>query len=195
MFLVAAKWAGGTFNGTGELVFVEKRIRAMKIKVFAVLFSAGLLGTQPAHADERAFLSSLKGTWAGKGTVMTRIGTPPINVTCTLNSNAGASSLNMSGTCRGLLVVRRAIAADLSEKGGRYSGAYTGPSGRPSALSGTRQGNAINLTVRWNRDINGDRIAAMTIEKIGANGLRLRTTDKDGRTGKTVVTSDIQLVR
>ena len=167
----------------------------MKIKVFAVLFSAALLGTQPAHADERAFLSSLKGTWAGKGTVITRIGTPPINVSCTLNSNAGASSLNMSGTCRGLLVVRRAIAADLSEKGGRYSGAYTGPSGRPSALSGTRQGNAINLTVRWNRDINGDRIAAMTIEKIGANGLRLHTTDKDGRTGKTVVTSDIRLVR
>ncbi|MBB4405714.1 MULTISPECIES: hypothetical protein [Agrobacterium] len=167
----------------------------MKTKALAILFSAGLLGAQPAHADEREFLSSLKGTWAGKGTVITRIGTPPINVNCTLNSNAGASSLNMSGTCRGLLVVRRAIAADLSAKGGRYSGAYTGPSGRPSALSGTRRGNAINLTVRWNRDINGDRVAAMTIEKVGANGLRLRTTDKDGRTGKTVVTSDIRLVR
>ncbi len=174
---------------------MEKRIIAMKIKALAVLFSVGLLATQPAYAEEGAFLSSLKGTWAGKGTVITRIGTPPINVSCTLNSNAGSSSLNMSGTCRGLLVVRRAIAADLSEKGGRYSGAYTGPSGRPSALSGTRKGNAINLTVRWNRDINGDRVAAMTIEKVGANGLRLRTTDKDGRTGKTVVTSDIQLVR
>ncbi|MGV1985386.1 hypothetical protein ACQZ5N_02100 [Agrobacterium sp. 22-221-1] len=158
----------------------------MKTKAFAILFSAGLLGAQPAHADEREFLSSLKGTWAGKGTVITRIGTPPISVNCTLN---------MSGTCRGLLVVKRAIAADLSAKGGRYSGAYTGPSGRPSALSGTRQGNAINLTVRWNRDINGDRVAAMTIEKVGDNGLRLRTTDKDARTGKTVVTSDIRLVR
>ncbi|MEW9523293.1 hypothetical protein MRBLRH8O_001087 [Agrobacterium radiobacter] len=167
----------------------------MKTTALVILFSAGLLGVQPAFADEREFLSSLKGTWAGKGTVITRIGMPPINVNCTLNSNAGTSSLNMSGTCLGLLVVKRAIAADLSEKGGRYSGAYTGPSGRPSALSGTRQGNAINLTVRWNRDINGDRVAAMTIEKVGQNGLRLRTTDKDGRTGKTVVTSDIRLVR
>lgn len=139
----------------------------MKTTAITSLFFAGLLGVQPALADEREFLSSLKGTWAGKGTVITRIGTPPINVNCTLNSKAGTSSLNMSGTCRGLLVVRRAIAADLSEKGGRYSGAYTGPSGRPSALSGTRQGNAINLTVRWNRDINGDRVAAMTIEKSG----------------------------
>lgn len=56
----------------------------MKTKALAILFSAGLLGAQPAHADEREFLSSLKGTWAGKGTVITRIGTPPINVNCTL---------------------------------------------------------------------------------------------------------------
>jgi len=34
----------------------------MKIKALAVLFSVGLLATQPAYADEGAFLSSLKGT-------------------------------------------------------------------------------------------------------------------------------------
>ncbi|MDS7596954.1 hypothetical protein [Agrobacterium tumefaciens] len=149
----------------------------------------------PSHADEASFLSSLEGKWTGKGTVVTRIGAPAISVNCTLNSDARRAALSMSGTCRGLVVVNRAIAADLTASGARYSGTYTGPSGRPSALSGNRRGNAINLTVRWNRDINGDRVAAMTIEKVGANGLRLRTTDKDGKTGKTVVTSDIRLVR
>lgn len=73
----------------------------MKTTAITSLFFAGLLGVQPALADEREFLSSLKGTWAGKGTVITRIGTPPINVNCTLNSKTGTSSLNMSGTCRG----------------------------------------------------------------------------------------------
>jgi len=168
---------------------------AMKASLAFLLSLTGMLAVQPAYADESAFLSSLKGTWKGKGTVITRIGAPAINVDCTLNSNAQRSALQMAGTCRGLLVVKRAIAANLTASGASYSGSYTGPSGRPSALSGNRRGNAINLTVRWNRDINGDRVAAMTIEKVGANGLRLRTTDKDGKTGKTVVTSDIRLVR
>lgn len=149
----------------------------------------------PALADESAFLSSLKGSWVGKGTVITRIGTPPINVNCTFQSKAAGPSLNMAGTCRGLLVVKRAISADLKANGNSYRGNYQGPSGRPSALSGSRKGNSINLTVRWNRDINGDRVAAMTIRKVGSNGLRLQTTDKDGVNGKTIVTSDIQLTR
>ncbi len=167
----------------------------MKTKAALILSFASLIAASPARADESGFLSSLEGTWTGKGTVITRIGMPPINVNCTLSSDAKATALRMSGTCRGLVVVKRAIAADLAASGARYSGTYTGPSGRPSALAGNRQGNAINLTVRWNREINGDRVAAMTIEKVGDNGLRLRTTDKDGKTGKTVVTSDIRLVR
>lgn len=167
----------------------------MKTKAALIFSFASLIAASPTRADESGFLSSLEGTWTGKGTVITRIGMPPINVNCTLSSDAKATALRMSGTCRGLVVVKRAIAADLAASGARYSGTYTGPSGRPSALAGNRQGNAINLTVRWNREINGDRVAAMTIEKVGDNGLRLRTTDKDGKTGKTVVTSDIRLVR
>lgn len=170
-------------------------MRTGTISATIIAITAGFFAMRPAAADESTFLSSLQGTWIGKGTVITRIGRPAINVNCTLNSNARQTALRMSGTCRGLLVVKRTIAADLAASGARYSGTYTGPSGRPSALAGNRRGNAINLTVRWQRDINGDRTAAMTIEKIGDNGLRLRTTDKDGKTGKTVVTSDIRLVR
>lgn len=167
----------------------------MGYKVVSVILLTAFLAETPVLANESQFLASLGGTWKGNGTVRMRTNATPVNVTCTFQSNTVGQSLKMEGTCRGLIVVRRAISADLAASGNSYKGNYVGPSGRPSALSGQRQGNSINLTVRWNRDINGDRVAAMTISKVGNSGLRLRTTDKDGANGKNVVTSDIQLTR
>lgn len=149
----------------------------------------------PALADERAFLESLEGDWSGKGTVVLKIGSNPINVKCRFGSKADVSAFSMNGQCRGLLVVSRAVSASLQTDGKGYTGTYTGPSGRPSKLSGSRSGNAINLLVRWSRDINGDRVARLTIEKIGERGLRLRTLDRNPGDGGTVVTSDIRLTR
>ncbi|MCJ9673712.1 MULTISPECIES: hypothetical protein [unclassified Neorhizobium] len=146
-------------------------------------------------AAESDFLKTLSGNWSGEGTVLIRIGATPINVTCSFTSTAGATTLSMQGTCRGLLVVRRSISADLQASDRGYSGTYVGPSGQPSMLSGNRRGNAINLGVRWARVINGDRVANMTIEKIGNDRLRLQTVDKDLSSGKSVVTSRIDLSR
>ncbi|POO57407.1 hypothetical protein [Agrobacterium rosae] len=167
----------------------------MTCKLISIVALATALVAPPAMADESQFLSSLKGSWKGSGTVTTRIGAKPISVNCTFESTASGPSLRMDGTCRGLVVIRRAISADLTANGNRYRGNYVGPSGRPSALSGSRSGNSINLAIRWTRDINGDRDAAMTITKVGNDGLRLRTTDKDGAGGPPVVTADIQLTR
>jgi hypothetical protein len=151
--------------------------------------------THPALADEAGFLKSLRGTWSGKGTIITRIGSSPFNVSCDFNSKAAGVSLAMTGSCRGLVVVRRTVSADIKANGVGYSGTYLGPSGVPSTLSGTRTGNSINLAVRWGREVNGDRVARMTIKKVGGNRLRLRTIDKDLKTGTAVVTSDIRLTR
>ncbi|WP_320199982.1 hypothetical protein RMR16_005540 [Agrobacterium sp. rho-13.3] len=167
----------------------------MTHKRTAIIAVVTALMASQTHANESQFLSTLGGSWKGSGTVVTRIGAKPINVNCTFQSTASGPSLSMNGTCRGFVVVRRAISADLTANGNRYGGNYVGPSGRPSALSGSRNGNSINLTVRWNREINGDRVAAMTISKVGNNGLRLQTTDRDGAGGRNVVTSDIQLTR
>ncbi|MBB3946944.1 hypothetical protein GGQ73_002908 [Rhizobium skierniewicense] len=167
----------------------------MNAKLISIVALAAGLAASPALADESQFLSSLKGSWKGSGTVTMKIGSKPINVTCTFDSTASGPTLRMNGTCRGLLVVRRAISADLRASGTRYRGNYVGPSGIPSALSGSRSGNSVNLSVAWKRVINGDRVAAMTITKVGNNGLRLRTTDRDGAGGPTVVTADIQLTR
>lgn len=168
-------------------------MRAIRLCLLSLLLFP--LAGHPATAQDSVFLQSLAGSWNGKGMVITRIGAPAINVNCRLSSAAGATSIAMKGTCYGLLVVRRAISAELSERRGRYSGVYVGPSGFPSSLSGNRNGNSINLSVRWSRVVNGDRTARMMIQKVGANGLRLRTIDEDPATGKAVATSDILLKR
>lgn len=166
------------------------------MKIRAVLCSLLLAAAAtPAKPSEAEFLKTLAGHWSGKGTVITRIGRPAINVNCRLVSTAGETTVAMEGTCRGLLVVRRAISAKLQERSGRYSGVYIGPSGRPSNLSGTRKGDSINLAVRWSRMVNGDRSAQMVIQRVGEDGLRLRTVDRDLSTGRSIATSDILLRR
>src|SRR6218665_3464481 len=89
-----------------------------------------------ASADESDFLKSLEGKWSGDGMVLLRIGGPPISVSCDLATNAEATNLSMQGSCRGLLVIRRSISANISASERGYSGNYIGPSGQPSVLSG-----------------------------------------------------------
>ena len=56
-------------------------------------------------------------------------------------------------------------------------------------------GNATELAISRTKDVNGDRSARLTIEKIGSDGMRLTTVDTDPKTGKSVVTSQIDLQR
>lgn len=167
----------------------------MKFSVIGAIGLTLMLFLKPALADETGFLKSIEGNWSGDGFVTTKIGSRPFNVTCKFDGKARGPSLVMSGQCRGLVVVRRPVSADIRADGTRYSGTYIGPSGRPSRLCGSRTGNSINFIVRWNREINGDRTAQMTLEKIGGRGLRLKTIDKDPRNGRLIVTSDIRLTR
>ncbi|MGY5777714.1 hypothetical protein [Rhizobium sp. LEGMi135b] len=127
--------------------------------------------------------------------MLRKIGDSPINVSCKFAISAPGPSISIRGNCRGLLIISRAISAQLTASGNRYSGTYTGPSGATSQLSGGRQGNVINLAVRWARLVNGDRDANMTIRRQGSSQLILRTIDKDLSSGKPVVTSEINLRR
>jgi hypothetical protein len=147
------------------------------------------------QADESAFLGSLEGKWAGGGMVRVRVDRTPINVSCNFDSQATDVALSMRGTCRGLIVVSRSIGADLQFTGVNYSGTYVGPSGRKSTLFGKRRGSAINLTIHWAREVNGDRRANLTLERVGENGMKLVTVDVDPRSGNRVVTSEINLQR
>ncbi|OJY63765.1 MULTISPECIES: hypothetical protein [unclassified Rhizobium] len=166
------------------------RRQACLLAIIAVLCAAA-----PVYADESGFLKPLDGHWTGTGKVVRKIGSAPINVSCKFNISAPGASISMKGNCRGLLIINRAISAQLTARGSRYSGTYTGPSGATSQLSGSRQGDTINLAVRWAKLVNGDRNANMTIRRQGNSQLTLRTIDKDLSSGKSVVTSEINLRR
>jgi hypothetical protein len=168
---------------------------AMSLRHLLSLTAALIYAPTLAHSADNSFFGSLGGSWKGSGIVLTRIGSSPINVNCNFTIDGEALTLSMDGTCRGMVVVKRSISAKLRASGQSYTGTYTGPSGQPSTLSGSRQGNTINLGVRWARVINGDRVANLMLEKIGNNRLRLQTIDKDLETGKSVVTSRVDLSR
>ncbi len=167
----------------------------IRILMPAIAAASMLFAASTAHASEAAFLQSLDGNWSGKGTVKVRTNSSPVKVTCKFNSNATETSLSLDGNCRGMVIVSRAIGASLKANGTKYSGSYVGAGTGTAGLSGKRSGNAINLGIRWAKEVNGDRKAQMTVEKVGANGMRLTTVDVDPKTGKSVVTSAINLSR
>jgi len=151
--------------------------------------------TGAVFADEAPFLQSLAGDWTGGGMMKRTTSSSPINLDCNFKTQASGEVLSMKGTCRGMIVVTRAVSANLKVSGAQYAGSYIGPSGGVSGLRGSRSGDAINLAVRWSRVINGDRTANMTIERVDANAIRIRTVDVDPASGQKVVTSEISLRR
>jgi len=148
-----------------------------------------------AQASEEDFLKSIEGQWSGGGKVLTKLGGKNVNVSCNMKSDANSSSFSMDGTCRALVVVSRSFKANVQASGTSYSGRYVGASGKPSQLAGTRQGDTINLDVTWANEIYGDKAARMTIQKVGENGLRIRTIDRDPQSGKSIVTTQLDLRR
>ncbi|UCI10211.1 hypothetical protein FJ974_15760 [Mesorhizobium sp. B1-1-8] len=161
----------------------------------ASLVAAFLLSATAAHADEAGFLRSLQGKFAGNGTVRIRTNSPVMNISCTFTSDATTDSLSLDGTCRAMLIMTREIRADLKTDGTSYTGTYVGSRSGPAGLSGSRYGNAINLGIHWAKIVNGDRDAELTVEKTGPDEMRMTVTDMDPKTGKMVVTSQIDLKR
>ena len=164
-------------------------ISLTRLFLSAAVLSSGAV----AHAGEAEFLKSMDGNWSGKGTVKVRVNSFPMNISCKFTSDATDTYLSLEGKCTGLMGVSRAIGALIRTNGSTYSGSYRGAGTGTAGLNGKRSGNAIKLAIHWAKEVNGDRSARMTIEKIGSNGMRLTTIDTDPKTGKSVVTSQINL--
>ena len=161
----------------------------------AALCAALLAPLSSVQAGEADFLNTLDGKWSGTGTVLVRTDSKPISVKCSFDSNAKGDSLSLDGNCRGLVIFSRAVKANLKASGAKYAGSYVGAGTGKAGLSGSRKGNAINLGIRWAKEVNGDRKALMTVQKVGDNGMTLTTVDVDPKSGKSVVTSKIKLRR
>jgi hypothetical protein len=164
------------------------------LAIAAVASSACLLGGS-AGAQDQAFLASLDGNWAGKGAVRLRADSSPISVSCRFTSDTTETSMELDGSCTGLVVVSREIGATIKSAGGRYTGVYRGSRTGPAGLAGGQSGNALDLAIRWARNVNGDRAARLKLEKVGDNGMRLTTVDQHPKTGRSIVISRIDLRR
>lgn len=159
------------------------------------LLACASLAPVGAMASEADFLKSIEGQWAGGGSVLTKIGGNNVSVSCKMKSSANDANFAMDGSCRALVVVTRSFTARVKANGTSYSGTYVGVSGKPSTLQGSRSAETINLNVTWAAVEYGDNKAVMTIQKVGADGLRIQTVDKDPQSGKSIVTTDLKLKR
>jgi hypothetical protein len=148
-----------------------------------------------AHAGDAEFLKSLDGNWSGTGAVKVRVSSSPMNVSCKFSSDSTERSLSLEGSCTGFMGFSRAIGAVIKSNGSTYWGSYVGAGTGTAGLTGKRAGDALEFGIRWAKKVNGDRSAKMIIEKIGSNGMRLTTVDTDPKTGKSIVTSRINLRR
>lgn len=164
-------------------------IKATVLAGVLALSSSGVL------AQEGEFLQSLDGNWSGDGTVKVRTNSSPISVKCAFRSDATDNTLTLDGNCRGLLIINRAIRADLKATGANYAGSYVGAGTGTAGLNGKRKGDAIHLGINWAKEVNGDRKAVMTVSRVGTNGMKLTTVDVDPKSGESVVTSQINLQR
>jgi len=178
----------------GEVKSKEKKMKPVLRSTALAIGLASLLAVAPAAAAESDFLSRFEGTFSGGGKVSRNESESPTKVSCTMNANASANSLSMSGTCRAAVIFSRRISADLKVDGsGRYTGTYVGSSIGPARLSGKRSGDAVNLTITWPKPVRGDTTAYMTIRNAGNGKLAIIVTDEVSAGGPRQQVSSLSL--
>ncbi len=153
----------------------------------------------PAHAAPEdgageTFLAALDGSWSGRGEVRIRTDRSPLRISCDVEVKTPDDAFDLSGEC-GAMFVKREIGVALERDGDGYSGIYTGAGSGPAKLVGALAGDAVELDITWNAEINGDDEAAMSLSLSEDGTLRLLTRDRDPETDAIVVTSDIALKR
>jgi hypothetical protein len=138
-------------------------------------------------------LEPFSGKWQGSGEYV-RLNGDRVDVQCRLDTEASSAFLNMKGRCTALVFISRDLSADIKAEGSRISGQYSGPEGA-GAVEGERAGSALDLSIRWEKQVRGDETAEMKIEMVGPDRLRLRTFDRDPATNSMVAVTDLNLQR
>ncbi len=160
----------------------------------AVLVSGVAIAASDAST---AYLGRFRGEWTGSGTVQPAAEDPHRKVSCEASGDATETRVSLKGSCTAVLVFTRDIGADLKldPATGRFTGTYIGSPLGPARLSGTRDGESLNLDVTWAGEVNGDRHSRMTITNHGDGRFSVRVRDQLGADGPTAVTTDIAFAR
>jgi hypothetical protein len=170
---------------------MKSRTRILpRLAAFSLMAAVAGTGVASAATD---FLQRFDGKWSGSGLVQRNEGENPTQVNCTVRGNTGANGIAIGGTCRAYVLFTREIGAELTydPKTERYTGVYRGSKIGPARLSGKRQGDALNLTVTWPKEVYGDRKANMTIRNTGGGTFSFVVTDEVN--GQRVTTTNLTL--
>ena len=165
----------------------------MNRALLALPLAALALSATPGK--ETDFLQSLSGNWQGTGEVRLRPDTSSVSVRCSLNSHTVGSVLNLDGTCRANVILSRHIGIDLRAKGSNYTGSYVGSTRGAASLSGRRNGDTLNLQIKWPDRGSGPRVASMQLASSRPGEMRVITTERHPRTGARIVTASIDFSR
>ncbi len=149
------------------------------------------------QAAETDFLGRFRGTWSGSGQVQREGNSQPRQVTCSVTGSPAENRISARGNCRAALIFSRPIGVDLAydARSSTYRGTYTGARIGPARLSGTRNGDTVNLRIEWPRPVNGDMQASMVIRNDGRGTLRITVADNLTPGGPVQQTSEIVLAR
>lgn len=132
-----------------------------------------------------AIMNDLTGSWTGNGSAYVR-GLGDVRAGCRFEIAETKTSIKMDGSC-GIGPIRGRLGLDLViDDDGNVRGTYTGSRSGPAALSGRIRGNHLNMAIRWNKQVNGDRSARMILTRLGPDRFAQRVTDKvDGQNRRT----------
>jgi len=158
-------------------------------------FAAALVLTSTAAMADAPAITDITGTWSGSGFVQKDDKSKPINVRCKVEGAQTGENIAFDGSCRAMLVIKRAIGASLVRSGDNYSGTYIGSDVGVAELDGSETTpGTLELGMTFPRDVNGDSVATMTIEAPSEDAFTIRTTDMM-ESGVKVVTSEVMFQR
>ncbi|RFC62777.1 hypothetical protein DYI37_12455 [Fulvimarina endophytica] len=168
----------------------------MKIcaRALAIALSAGFALPLSAMAQDgsRDYFERYAGPWTGGGQVRVQQLPAPVDVSCDLDGVVESDTeFSLAGNCSAFLVMSNDIGAQitLDEATGDYTGVYTGSKSGPAKLAGSREGDALDLTVTWNKKIYDDDTAKMRIANTGDGTFQMTVVEKID--GEDVTVSDL----
>ncbi|ORE94682.1 hypothetical protein [Acuticoccus yangtzensis] len=163
----------------------------LKFTLVTALMVAGFNLAVPVRqaAAEETSIFDITGKWSGKGFVQKDDKSRKMNVTCEIEGAQSGDQIGFDGECRAMMVLKRAIGADMVRQGERLKGTYIGSNAGPAELDGGPQEDGrIVLTMTFPKTIHGDDIATMTIAPANDKEFSIVTVDTMSD-GKTLVTT------
>jgi hypothetical protein len=186
-------WNSGRLSRNDRISWSSVVTAGRYAAFFAVLLGAVLVPSFAMAAEQSDFMDRFTGQWSGGGPYKRTTRTPSVTIKCMLTGNRSGNRVQVGGTCRAAIVIKRTIAMDVTydPASDSYRGTYKGEMDGLAQLSGKRKGDNVTFDVAWPEILNGDRTATMTIGSDGDGTMRLRMSDRASPDGPVQVMWDL----